>query len=83
MLKILDRYVLKEVFPPFLVGLLVTAFALLMNQVLLLAELFIDRGVPAGVAGRLFLYLVPSLLAFAVPMAVLAGILGGDLKSVV
>jgi len=77
MLKILDKYILKEVFPPFLVGLLVTAFALLMNQVLLLAELFIDRGVPVGVAARLFVYLVPSLLAFAVPMAVLTGILGG------
>ncbi len=77
MLKILDKYILKEVFPPFLVGLLVTAFVLLMNQVLLLAELFIDRGVPAGVAARLFVYLVPSLLAFAVPMAVLTGILGG------
>jgi len=77
MLKILDRYILKEVFPPFLVGLLVTAFVLLMNQVLILAELFIDRGVPAGVAARLFVFLVPSLLAFAVPMAVLTGILGG------
>jgi len=77
MLKIFDRYILKEVFPPFLIGLLVTAFVLLMNQVLVLAELFIDRGVPAGVAARLFVFLVPSLLAFAVPMAVLAGILGG------
>lgn len=77
MLKIFDRYILKEVFPPFLIGLLVTAFVLLMNQVLVLAELFIDRGVPAGVAARLFVFLVPSLLAFAVPMAVLAGIMGG------
>jgi LPS export ABC transporter permease LptF/LPS export ABC transporter permease LptG len=77
MLKIFDRYILKEVFPPFLIGLLVTAFVLLMNQVLVLAELFIDRGVPAGVAARLFVFLVPSLLAFALPMAVLAGILGG------
>jgi LPS export ABC transporter permease LptF/LPS export ABC transporter permease LptG len=77
MLKIFDRYILREVFPPFLIGLLVTAFALLMNQVLVLAELFIDRGVPAGVAARMFVFLVPSLLAFAVPMAVLAGIMGG------
>jgi LPS export ABC transporter permease LptF/LPS export ABC transporter permease LptG len=77
MLKTFDRYILKEVVPPFLVGLFVTTFALLMNQVLLLAELFIDKGVPAGVAARLLGLLVPSLLAFAVPMAVLAGILGG------
>ncbi len=75
--KVFDRYILKEVVPPFLVGLLVTTFVLLMNQVLILAELLIDKGVPAGLAARLFVLLVPSLLAFAVPMAVLAGILGG------
>jgi LPS export ABC transporter permease LptF/LPS export ABC transporter permease LptG len=77
MLKLFDRYVLKEVFPPFVIGLLVTAFVLLMNQILLLAELFINRGVPAGLAAKILLFLVPSLLAFAVPMAVLTGILGG------
>ncbi len=77
MLKIIDRYILREIVPPFLVGLLVTTFALLMNQVLTLAELLIVRGVAAGTAARLLLLLVPSLLAFAVPMAVLAGVLGG------
>jgi lipopolysaccharide export system permease protein len=77
MLRIFDRYVLKEIVPPFLIGLAVTTFVLLMNQVLVLAELFIDRGVPAGLAARLFGLLVPSLLAFAVPMAALTGILGG------
>jgi LPS export ABC transporter permease LptF/LPS export ABC transporter permease LptG len=77
MLRIFDRYVLKEIIPPFLIGLAVTTFVLLMNQVLVLAELFIDRGVPAGLAARLFGLLVPSLLAFAVPMAALTGILGG------
>ena len=77
MLKILDRYILKEVVPPFLVGLLVTTFVLLMNQILVLAELFIDKGVPAALAVRLLGWLIPSLLAFAVPMAVLTGILGG------
>jgi len=77
MLKILDRYILREIVPPFLVGLLVTMFVLLMNEILVLAELFIDKGVPAGLAARLLGWLIPSLLAFAVPMAVLTGILGG------
>ncbi len=77
MRKLFDRYVLKEVFPPFLIGLLVTAFVLLMNEILVLADLFIDKGVSAGVAGKILLLLVPSLLAFAVPMAVLTGVLGG------
>ncbi|MCK7478448.1 MAG: LptF/LptG family permease [Candidatus Moduliflexus flocculans] len=75
--RLIDRYVLREVVPPFLVGLLLVAFALLMNQVLLLAELFIDKGVPFFRALRILGLLVPSVLAFALPMAVLMGVLGG------
>lgn len=75
--KILDRYILREVVPPFLVGLLLVTFVLLMNQILLLAELFINRGVPAAEAVRILALLIPSILAFALPMAVLLGILGG------
>lgn len=77
MIRLFDRYILKEILPPFAVGLLLTTFVLLMNQLLLLAELMIDKGVPAGLAVRIFGLLVPSLLAFAVPLAVLMGILGG------
>lgn len=75
--RLIDRYVLREVVPPFLVGLLLVAFVLLMNQVLLLAELFIDKGVPFFLALRILGLLVPSVLAFALPMAVLMGVLGG------
>ncbi len=75
--KLIDRYVLREIVPPFLVGLLLVTFVLLMNQVLLLAELFIDKGVPPLQAIRLLALLIPSLLVFALPMAVLMGILGG------
>jgi len=75
MLKFFDRYLLKEIIPPFLIGLLVYSFVLLMNQVFLLAELFIAKGVALGIVARIFLYLIPSVLAFTVPMAVLMGIL--------
>ncbi|MEW5900624.1 MAG: LptF/LptG family permease, partial [Acidobacteriota bacterium] len=50
---------------------------LLMNQVFVLSELFIARGVSFPVVAQIFLYLVPSVLAFAVPMSVLMGILAG------
>ena len=77
MLKFFDRYLLKEISPPFFIGLLVYTFVLLMNQVFLLSELFIARGVSFQTVARIFLYLVPSALAFAVPMSVLMGILAG------
>lgn len=77
MLKYFDRYVLKEVSPPFLIGLLIYSFVLLMNQLLQAPELFIAKGVSLGVTLKLLLYLVPSILAFAVPMSVLLGVLAG------
>jgi LPS export ABC transporter permease LptF/LPS export ABC transporter permease LptG len=77
MFKFFDRYILREVAPPFGIGLLLCAFVLLMNQILLLAELFITKGVSLGLAAEVLIYLIPSLLAFAVPMAVLMGILAG------
>lgn len=77
MLKFFDRYLLKEIVPPFFIGLLVYSFVLLMNQVFLLAELFIAKGVALGTVARIFFYLMPSVLAFTVPMGVLMGILAG------
>lgn len=77
MLKFFDRYVLREITPPFLVGLLITTFVLLMNQILLFTEIFITRGVSFRDLVLILLYIVPSILVLTIPMAVLMGILGG------
>ena len=77
MLKSFDRYILREVVPPFVIGLVLYSFVLLMNQILLLAELFIDKGVSFGTVLWILVLLIPSTLAFAVPMSVLMGILAG------
>ena len=77
MFKFFDRYILREVAPPFGVGLLLCTFVLLMNQILVLSELFIAKGVSFGLAAEVLIYLIPALLAFAVPMAVLMGFLAG------
>lgn len=77
MFKLFDRYVLKEILPPFFVGLLVYTFVLLMNQILLLSEMFIARGVSFRVVLLLLIYLLPSILSFTVPMSILMGILAG------
>jgi len=77
MFKFFDRYILREIAPPFGIGLLLFTFVLLMNQILVLAELFITKGVSFRQAVEILIDLIPSLLAFAVPMAVLMGILAG------
>jgi len=76
-LRYFDRYLLKEIFPPFFIGLLVSSFVLLMNQILLLSDLFISKGVTFQATLRILIYLLPSVLAFTIPMAVLMGFLGG------
>jgi LPS export ABC transporter permease LptF/LPS export ABC transporter permease LptG len=77
MFKLFDRYILKEVAPPFGLGLLVYTFVLLMNQILLLAELFITHGVGFRTVAEILAYIIPSILAFTLPMAVLMGALAG------
>jgi LPS export ABC transporter permease LptG/LPS export ABC transporter permease LptF len=76
-LKFFDRYLIKEIVPPFFIGLLLATFVLLMNQILILAELFITKGVTFRAALKIFVYIIPAILAFALPMAVLMGILAG------
>ncbi len=75
--KLFDRYILKDILPAFLVGLLVYSFLLLMNQILLLSEILITKGVTLSVVLSLLLYLLPSVLAFTLPMSVAVGILAG------
>jgi len=75
--SLFDRYILKEIAPPFFLGVLVYTFVLLMNQILVLSELLIARGVPLRGVVELLVFLIPSVLAFTVPMAVLMGILAG------
>lgn len=75
--KLFDRYILKEIFSPFVVGLIAYTFVLLMNEILVMSELFIERDVPLQVVLVLFIYLIPSILAISLPMSALLGILSG------
>src|SRR5512135_620025 len=72
-LKILDRYVLREMTGPFLVGLVVYSFLFLITLLFQLASLVIQEGLSAGTVGLMFLFSLPSLLAYTVPVAVLLG----------
>ena len=76
-MKYFDRYVIREMTPPFGLGLLIYSFVLLSSWLLQFPELFIARGVPFGVTMRLLAYLVPAIVAFTIPMSVIMGILGG------
>lgn len=77
MLKILKRYVLKEVSAPFLLGIVFFTFVILTNQLFRQSEILIAYGLKWSVFGKLILNLLPSILTFIAPMAFLVAILIG------
>jgi len=64
-------YVLKEILPIFLIGMMVFTIILLMDKILKLIELIVSRGVSLSDILMLLLYLSPSFLIFTIPMSVL------------
>lgn len=71
MLKHLDRYILKELMGPFFLGIFILLFILIMQQILKLMELVIDKGIDLVDVGGLFLQLLPSFFLVTFPMAVM------------
>ena len=75
MLRILDRYTLREIGPTFALGLGVFTFVFLLNEILRYAQILITQGASfrhvMGILGNL----LPSVLCLTIPMGVLLGIL--------
>ena len=76
-MRILDRYVIREVLWPFVLGLLVFTFLLIIPFIIEYAESFISKGVPIPVVLRVMATLLPSVLALTIPMSLLLGLLVG------
>jgi len=64
-------YILKEIFPVFLIGLMTFTVILLMDKILKLIELIVTRGVSLSQILMLLLFISPSFLIFTLPMAFL------------
>jgi lipopolysaccharide export system permease protein len=77
MIRILDRYLVREIAMPFLLGLTVLTFILEIPPILTQAEQFISRGVEWSIVARALATLLPQALCLTIPMAVLLGILVG------
>jgi len=73
--KIVHRYIFRELLIPFLFGLSVFTFVLLIARLLRLIELVVNRGVPATNILRIFAYIMPAFLEVTVPMAMLLAII--------
>ena len=76
-MRILDRYVIREVLLPFVIGLLVFTFILIIPFLIQYAETFIAKGVDTSVVLRIMATLLPQALALSIPAALLIALLIG------
>ena len=73
--RLLDRYIMREMVPPTSLGLLVFTFILLIDQIPRLLAILVARSADVTTIFRVFLNLLPSILAVTLPMAFLLGVL--------
>jgi LPS export ABC transporter permease LptF/LPS export ABC transporter permease LptG len=76
-MRILDRYIVREIFRHAFLGLIVFTFVLFIPQLVRLMELLVRHSGSGAQIARLFLYIFPGVLIFTIPMAVLVGVLLG------
>ncbi|MFH1783637.1 MAG: LptF/LptG family permease [bacterium] len=76
-MRILRNYIIKELLPPFIAGLAIFTFILIMDRIFDLANLIITKGVPLTTVVRLLLYTLPFSISLSVPMALLMATLIG------
>lgn len=72
MIKIIDRYIVKELFDPFLFGL--GAFTAILSASMILFDLVravVVRGMPLFAAAQVFVYRLPGTAVYIFPMATL------------
>jgi len=76
-MKIIDRYILKEIAFPFSMTLFVFTFVLMIGKILQIMELMVNRGVRFWDISLLMLYIMPSFLIITMPISFLIAILIG------
>jgi lipopolysaccharide export system permease protein len=77
MVKILPRYIFKEITGFFLLGLVVVTFVLVVQNLLRVIETTLSAGIGLGDVARLCYYILPPFFSFSIPMALLVAILLG------
>jgi LPS export ABC transporter permease LptF/LPS export ABC transporter permease LptG len=76
-MRLLDRYIAREVIRHAFLGLLIFTFVLFIPQLVKLMQIFVRHSGSTSQVVTLFLSVVPSVLIFTIPMAVLIGVLLG------
>ncbi len=76
-MRILDRYIVREVFRHALLGLAVFTFVFFVPQLVRLMELFVRHAGSGAQILKLFVCILPGVFVFTLPIATLIGVLLG------
>ena len=74
-MRILDRYVIRQLLMPFGIGLLVFTFLFIIPELMKYAEEYIAKGAPMPVVVEVFVALLPMALGLTIPMSLLMALL--------
>jgi LPS export ABC transporter permease LptG/LPS export ABC transporter permease LptF len=74
-MKLITRYILKEMIGPTCLGFAFYTFIILMQSLFTFAGMIIRRSLPAATVGKLLLLSLPHIIVLTVPMSLLFGIL--------
>ena len=70
-MKILRNYILKESIVPFFFSLGILTCVFLLGNLIQLANLVVNKGVSLSIIGKVFIFYVPFLLGYTLPIACL------------
>jgi len=74
-LKVIDRYILKDLGPAFAMSVGVLTFFLVVDRVYQLTDLVITKSVPFHLVLNLLVFMLPGFLGLTLPMALLVAVL--------
>ena len=75
--RLVSRAVLREIWPPFLLGFVAYTFVLLIRTILFLADFAVRRSAPFLEVAKLVALSLPWIVVLTLPMAFLLGVLIG------
>ena len=72
---IINRYIFRELFPPFGISLIFFTFIFLMTRIIEIMNLIVNYRVGLSVIGWMILYTLPFFIGFIIPMSIMMSVL--------
>lgn len=69
--RIVDRYIVREMLPPFFLSTAVLLFVLFLQKLFQLADLIISKGATLVSTATVLVYIVPGFLSITIPMSLI------------